>query len=106
LLWERRLRDLVMTGGTIAVAAACNSSSPSIIPGGCCNANPDPCCQCDDAAPSAECITEMRCQDAGGTYFVSGNQCSLPGDGGPQDAATSDAPADGHPEGAAEAGGD
>jgi hypothetical protein len=72
--WEKRLRDMVLAGGTLA-AAACNGSaaspadasssdapsnvdldgspdaSPSDAPsnfgaesGGCCNASPDPCC--------------------------------------------------------------
>jgi hypothetical protein len=117
--WEHRLREMVLAGGALAVAA-CGDNGSSVSEAGigseagvgsdagalapdsgaigpgafCCNANGDPCCPvlyCD-AAMSAACSAEMACQAEGGTWSFGVQDCSFPGDGGP-----SDAPADGAP---------
>lgn len=70
--WQKRLRDLVLAGGTLA-AAACSSNgsgNPSVP---CCNANPDPCCtyQSCNAPMSPACA----CRLDGGIYDYSHARC-------------------------------
>jgi hypothetical protein len=52
--WRERLRQLVLAGGSLALTG-CG--------GGCCNANPDPCCS---APHSQECTAWMACEAEGG----------------------------------------
>jgi hypothetical protein len=52
--FRKRLRDLVLAGGGVALATGAS---------GCCNANPDPCCR---APSSQECALWNGCKDDGG----------------------------------------
>jgi hypothetical protein len=112
--WEQRLREMILAGGALAVAA-CGDNAASISEAGtgseagagsdagsgtdssdgsafvpgffCCNANSDPCCPflyCD-AGMTAACSEEMACQADGGTWSLNSQSCS-PGDAGPSDA--------------------
>jgi hypothetical protein len=56
--WKRRLREIAVAGGA-ALLAGCP------IPGGVCNANPDPCCS---APESAECKAATECMKEGRTW--------------------------------------
>jgi hypothetical protein len=56
--WRRRLREIGRAGGLVTVAVTMSGCA-----GGCCNANPDPCCS---APKSAECETEKECLADGG----------------------------------------
>lgn len=85
---------MILAGGTLATAA-CTSGSSST-PGGCCNANGDPCCEykyCGGAL-TQECSQEMACEADGGTWDYTG-ACTH--DAGVPDAApeAGDASADG-----------
>ncbi len=73
--WQRRLREMLLAGGSLAVAACSKVQSQSdastdaanVIPTGeCCNVNPDPCCEVVNcgAAMTAAC----SCQMEGGTW--------------------------------------
>jgi len=75
--WQQRITQILLAGGTIATAAGCGEAAK--IPGGVCNANPDPCC--NNQAPVA-CRQLTECRDGGGTFvdYDSGT-CHLP-DGG------------------------
>jgi len=62
--WQRRLLELAAAGGALTSLAGC----PAVIPGGCGNANPDPCI-CDRMpATSAQCVAEKTCEDNGGSW--------------------------------------
>ena len=60
--WRGRLRELKRAGGAMAMTAAMSGC----FPGGCCNANPDPCCS---APQSQSCAEWKSCQDAGAQEF-------------------------------------
>jgi hypothetical protein len=85
--WERRLLDVLLAGGAIAVAG-CSSSSSGTGIDECCNANPDPCCpslSCG-AEQTPECKQELACQADGGTWDIGAGDCSRDagaGDSGP-----------------------
>ncbi len=61
--WRRRIRDVVIAGGGVALAATLQGCP------NCCNANPDPCC---GAPQSPQCATEKACLADGGTpgYYL------------------------------------
>jgi hypothetical protein len=59
MAWRNRLHELVLAGGSIALAG-CSALG---MPGGRCNANPDPCCL--DPKGSA-CVEYTACAAAGG----------------------------------------
>lgn len=52
--WQRRLAELAAAGGLALTSAGC----PAVIPGGTCNANPDPCCSQPDGPA---CTAQMAC---------------------------------------------
>ncbi len=96
--WEQRLREIMLAGGAVAMAAAaCTASGtfPGTTSAGtagasgsfpCCNANGDPCCfyrYCGGSMTEA-CACEME----GGTETdsLSGAICSFPNEGGIGDA--------------------
>lgn len=58
--WRGRLGELKRAGGMVAMAVAMGGC----MPGGCCNANPDPCCS---APKSQQCADYQSClaKDAG-----------------------------------------
>jgi hypothetical protein len=64
--WQRRLAELMAAGGALASLSGC----PAIFPGGCGNANPDPCI-CDRMpATSTQCVAEKTCEDNGGEWAL------------------------------------
>jgi hypothetical protein len=68
--WEKRAREIVLAGGSLAAASlGCIGSSGGDI--ACGNANPDPCiCGRPGASAqlAAECVQEQACEADGGTY--------------------------------------
>jgi len=52
--WQRRLAELAAAGGLAVATTGC----PAVIPGGTCNANPDPCCSQPDGPA---CMAQMAC---------------------------------------------
>ncbi len=108
---------MVFAGGTLAAAAcadnagtAADAAADAVTSGGCCNANPDPCCQvlACGLPMTAACACEMgggtpnyEMLDGGG-ITVSSMSCSFRGDVGdggdggqlPQDAGPTDASLD------------
>jgi hypothetical protein len=71
--WRLRLQELVLAGGSLA-AAGCGG----FMPGGKCNANPDPCCF---DSKSAACAEYTACEAIGGQIEASG--CVTPDAGSP-----------------------
>jgi hypothetical protein len=78
--WKQRLQQLVLAGGTVALANCQN----------CCNANPDPCCR----APEGErCKVRSQCEANGEGWTYSGPPSDdspgycVPLDQGPPDVA-------------------
>jgi hypothetical protein len=71
--WKKRLREITLAAGGAVLLGGC-------MPGGCCNANPDPCCS---APEGDECKAATDCMDKGRTW-VSANNICLPDDGGAQ----------------------
>ena len=73
MTWQRRVRDILLAGGTVS-AVACASSSNSDGPSGgppCGNANPDPCiCGRPEQSPQAAalCDQQKACVAAGGIF--------------------------------------
>ena len=62
--WRQRLLELAVAGGTLTVLPGC----PAVIPGGCGNANPDPCI-CGRTPPTdPQCVAEKTCADHGGEW--------------------------------------
>jgi hypothetical protein len=103
LSWEQRVREMLLAGGTLALAACSSSSAGGAFDAGgdtqaesgmCCNANGDPCCpsQYCGAPVSMQCQEEKACQADGGTWSYAG--CSLADAGSPRDAATGDTASD------------
>ena len=65
--WERRLREMILAGGTF-VAAGCGKTQPQSGPPGefCCNANSDPCCEVNYCG--APMTPACACARDGGTW--------------------------------------
>jgi hypothetical protein len=84
--WETRWREMILAGGTVAVAAC--SSKPTL--NVCGNGNGDPCCEYKNYGsqhgpqPTAECKVELGCEAEGGTYEPIDNNstwgCNFSGD--------------------------
>ena len=107
--WDRRLREMLLAGGTIATAACGGAVHGSDFDasasgdattgqdagdelsnngGFCCNADPDPCCEYElcDASLTPQCAQELQCQEAG-LWNSSTFSCERPPvDAGPADA--------------------
>lgn len=62
--WQKRLAELVAAGGALASLSGC----PAIVPGGCGNANPDPCVCNRMPETSPQCVAEKSCEDNGGHW--------------------------------------
>jgi hypothetical protein len=99
--WQRKLKEIALAGGAVALSGCAMPGGGSPIP--CGNANPDPCiCGRPEASPQAkmQCDEKMACEAKGWVWDpfpppdiadagVGGPYCHPPQDGGVPDAAAS-----------------
>ncbi len=64
--WQRRLLELACAGGALFTQAGC--PTPHQPPGGCGNANPDPCICGREPEDSPQCVAERECAAYGGDW--------------------------------------
>lgn len=81
--WQRRLQEIALAGGAIALGGCADAPSATVP---CGNANPDPCiCGRPDKDPVAKmlCDEKMACEAEGGVWQGSGPVIPDAGAGGP-----------------------